>query len=63
VLAAHACYLGGRDQEDHGSKPAPSKQFERPYLKNTQYKTVLTKNKRTIKESVEDIGLGKEPLE
>jgi hypothetical protein len=30
---AHACnpsYSGGRDQEDHGSKPAPGKWFERP---------------------------------
>jgi hypothetical protein len=33
---AHTCnpsYSGGRDQEDLGSKPAPGKSFERPYLK------------------------------
>jgi hypothetical protein len=32
---AHACnsiYLGGRDQEDRDLKPAPGKQFYRPYL-------------------------------
>jgi hypothetical protein len=30
VLGAHACkpsYLGGRDQEDHGAKPAWAKQI------------------------------------
>jgi hypothetical protein len=26
-------YLGDRDQQDHSSKPAWAKQFERPYLK------------------------------
>jgi hypothetical protein len=26
-------YTGGRDQEDHGSKPAWAKLFVRPYLK------------------------------
>jgi hypothetical protein len=39
---AHACnpsYSGGRDQEDHSSKPALGKQFSRPYLeKNPSYK-------------------------
>jgi hypothetical protein len=30
---------GGRDQEDHSSKPAPGKQFMRPYLeKNASQK-------------------------
>jgi hypothetical protein len=29
---------GGRNQEDHGLKPSPGKQFVRPYLKNTCYK-------------------------
>jgi hypothetical protein len=41
---AHTCnlsYSGGRDQEDHSSKPATGKQFLRPYLKNTQHKTGL----------------------
>jgi hypothetical protein len=28
----------GRDQEDHGLKPAPGKQFSRHYLENTQHK-------------------------
>jgi hypothetical protein len=31
----------GRDQEDHRLKPAPGQQFERPYLKDTQYKKGL----------------------
>jgi hypothetical protein len=34
---AHTCnpsYLGGRDQEDWGSKPAKAKKFMKPYLKN-----------------------------
>jgi hypothetical protein len=34
--------LGGRDQEDHGLKPAPGKQFTRSYLENTQNKKGLT---------------------
>jgi hypothetical protein len=32
----HACnpsYSRGRDQEDHGSKPALGKKFTKPYLK------------------------------
>jgi hypothetical protein len=32
---AHACnpsYSGGSDQEDHGLKTTPGKQFARPYL-------------------------------
>jgi hypothetical protein len=36
VLVAHTCnpsFSGGRDQEDRSSKPAPGKQFVRPYLK------------------------------
>jgi hypothetical protein len=32
---------GIRDQEDHGSKPALSKSFMKPYLKNTQHKIGL----------------------
>jgi hypothetical protein len=34
---AHTCnhsYLGGRDQEDHGSKPAWANSSARPYLEN-----------------------------
>jgi hypothetical protein len=44
VLVAHAynpIYSGGKDQDDGGSKPAPGKQFLRPYLKNTQHKKGL----------------------
>jgi hypothetical protein len=40
ALVAHACnpsFSGGRDQEDHSSKPSPGKQFRRPYLKNTHH--------------------------
>jgi hypothetical protein len=29
-------YSGGRDQEDHSLKPAPGKQFTRPYLEKYQ---------------------------
>jgi hypothetical protein len=35
VPVAHACnpsYSGGRDQEDHGLKPAPGKLYPRLYL-------------------------------
>jgi hypothetical protein len=35
VPVAHACNSsnsGGRDQEDRGLKPAPGKQFKRPYI-------------------------------
>jgi hypothetical protein len=35
---AHTCNPGGRDQEDHNSKPAPGKQFVRTYLENTYHK-------------------------
>jgi hypothetical protein len=35
-------YSGSTDQEDEGSKPAPSKYFRRPYLKKNQHKTGLT---------------------
>jgi hypothetical protein len=41
---AHACnpsYSGGRDQEDHGSKPAWGNKFLRPYLKNTHHQKGL----------------------
>jgi hypothetical protein len=40
VLVAHACnpsYLGVRDREDRGSRPAAVNKV-RPYLKNTQHK-------------------------
>jgi hypothetical protein len=30
---------GGRDQEDHGLKPAPANSSKRPYLEKTQKKT------------------------
>jgi hypothetical protein len=36
ALVAHACnpsYSGGRDQEDHGSKPAPANSSQNPILK------------------------------
>jgi hypothetical protein len=42
VASACACnpsYLGGRDQEDHSSKPASGKEFARPYLEKTQHQT------------------------
>jgi hypothetical protein len=38
---AHAynpSYSGGRDQEDHGSKPTIGKQLVKPYLKETHHK-------------------------
>jgi hypothetical protein len=38
---AQACnptYSGGRDQEDHGSKPAWANSSTRPYLKKTLHK-------------------------
>jgi hypothetical protein len=37
ALMAHACnfsYSADRDQEDGGSKSAPDKQLESPYLEN-----------------------------
>jgi hypothetical protein len=36
--ARYPKYSGGRDEEDHCSKPALGKQFMRPCLENTQYK-------------------------
>jgi hypothetical protein len=30
---SHLNYSAGRDQEDHGLKPAQGKQYVRPYLK------------------------------
>jgi hypothetical protein len=33
ALAYNPSYSGGRDQEDHGSKPAWANNSERPYLK------------------------------
>jgi hypothetical protein len=46
VLVAHDCnpsYSGSRDQEDHGLKPALSKQITRLYLKKKKnhHKKVL----------------------
>jgi hypothetical protein len=41
---AHTCnpsYSGGRDQEDHGLKPAPEKELVSPYLENIQHKKGL----------------------
>jgi hypothetical protein len=41
ALVAHACnpsYSGGRDQEDHGSKPALANSSARPYLEKTLHK-------------------------
>jgi hypothetical protein len=37
----HACntgYSGGRDQEDHGSKPVQANSSTRPYLEKTLHK-------------------------
>jgi hypothetical protein len=31
--SCNSSYSGGRDQEDHGSKPAQANSFARPYLK------------------------------
>jgi hypothetical protein len=39
VLMAHACnpsYLGGRDQEDHGSRPAWAKSSQDPHLNQSK---------------------------
>jgi hypothetical protein len=44
VPVAHASnpsYLGGRDQEDCGSKPAQTNSFVRPYMKKTYNKKGL----------------------
>jgi hypothetical protein len=42
ALVAHTCNprypSGGRDQEDHGLKPSPSKYFRRSYLEKTDHK-------------------------
>jgi hypothetical protein len=41
VPVVHTCnlsYSEGRDQEDHGSKPASGKQFRKPYLEKTHHK-------------------------
>jgi hypothetical protein len=38
VPVAHTCnssYSGGRDQEDHGSKPAQENSSARPYLEKS----------------------------
>jgi hypothetical protein len=44
VLVAHTynpSFSGGKDQKDHGSKSALSKQFTRSYLENIQQKKGL----------------------
>jgi hypothetical protein len=44
VLEAHACnlgYSGGRDQEDHSSKPALANSLQDPVLKITHYEKGL----------------------
>jgi hypothetical protein len=44
VLVAHAynpSYSGGRDLENHGSKPALGKLFLRPYLEKPYHKQGL----------------------
>jgi hypothetical protein len=41
VYAYNPSYSGGRDQENHGLKPAPGKQFARPYLEKIQHKKGL----------------------
>jgi hypothetical protein len=44
VLGAHAynpSYSGGRDQEDHGSKPGQANSSRDPISKNTQHKKRL----------------------
>jgi hypothetical protein len=41
MLVSHTCnpsYLGGRDQEDCGSRASPGKYFQRPHLQNNQSK-------------------------
>jgi hypothetical protein len=39
--ACNPSYSGGRDQEDHGLKPALGKNFVRSNLENTKHKKVL----------------------
>jgi hypothetical protein len=56
VPVAHACnpsFLGGSDQKDHSSKPAPGKRFVRPYLKisNTKKDWQSGSNNRAPKKS------------
>jgi hypothetical protein len=49
ALVAHTCnpsYSGGRDQEDHSSKPVQAKRFVRLYLKNNQHKKELVGGSR-----------------
>jgi hypothetical protein len=44
VLVAHACnpsYSGGREQEDHSSKPALANSWQDPILKKTLHKKGL----------------------
>jgi hypothetical protein len=44
VLVAHACnpsYSGGRDQENHGLKPAQAKSLQDPILKKNHHKKGL----------------------
>jgi hypothetical protein len=44
VQVTYSCnpsYLGGRDQEDHGLRPAQANSSQDPILKNTQHKKGL----------------------
>jgi hypothetical protein len=44
ALVAHTCnlsYSGGRDQEDHGSKPTQANSSGRPYLEKILHKKRL----------------------
>jgi hypothetical protein len=47
ALACNTSYLGGRDQENQGSRPAQATKA-RPYLKNTQYQKYLTSKKALV---------------
>jgi hypothetical protein len=42
-------YSGGRDKEDHGSKPALGKYLVRPYLEKTITETRTLRNYLTSK--------------
>jgi hypothetical protein len=56
VLVNHAChpsYSGGRDQENQVSKPAPGKQFARPYLKKKKKKKKSQKSAGGTRPSVQ----------
>jgi hypothetical protein len=49
VPVAHACnlsYSGGRDQKDHGLKPAQANSFTRPYHEKPSPKKKKKKKKK-----------------